>query len=382
MSRIGSRGGAPLLEFRPLVYGYSNARVRAMRPMLLNRRQAEDLIKVRTNAGVEEYLSRTPYKPDFASMPHGVTEKERVEIAVSRNFARTARKLIGLTPERSLPTLLAFLGRYDVHNIKTVLLAKKLGRSAGHAMNLLIPAGSISPAELSAMIAAKSADELYGAMRATDFGSKLFASASLRHVPREQLKAAFASPQSDSAKLDVFLTSLDFYYYEMASNVSPGEKDGELLAGLLRSEADAKNITTAMRLKRTGADAATIMKYMVEGGELPKPMLEKIAKAKELHEQVRLASSFFISKTGREEFAEAEKRYKADGQLSHFEVVFEKSLARRSLQALHRSMMSIGAIVGFLLLKEVEMDNIEKIVNGKALGVPPERVADMLVLVG
>jgi len=38
--------------------------------------------------------------------------------------------------------------------------------------------------------------------------------------------------------------------------------------------------------------------------------------------------------------------------------------------------------VGFLLLKELEMDNIEKIVNGKALGVPPERVAEMLVLVG
>ena len=94
------------------------------------------------------------------------------------------------------------------------------------------------------------------------------------------------------------------------------------------------------------------------------------------------ASSFFASATGRNEFAAAEKRFKEDGQLSHFEVVFEHSIARRSLHALRRSQMSIGAIVGFLLLKEEEMNNIRKIVRGKALGLPMERIAEMLVLVG
>jgi len=49
-------------SFRPLVYGYSNARVRAMRPHLLSRRQAEDMLKVKTNAAVAEYLSRTIYR--------------------------------------------------------------------------------------------------------------------------------------------------------------------------------------------------------------------------------------------------------------------------------------------------------------------------------
>ena len=35
---------ASALSFKPLIYGYSNARVRAMRPQLLSRRQAEDLL--------------------------------------------------------------------------------------------------------------------------------------------------------------------------------------------------------------------------------------------------------------------------------------------------------------------------------------------------
>jgi len=45
-------------------------------------------------------------------------------------------------------------------------------------------------------------------------------------------------------------------------------------------------------------------------------------------------------------------------------------------------MMSIGAIAGFLFLKEEEMNNIRKIVRGKALGLPAERIAEMLILVG
>ena len=56
-------------------------------------------------------------------------------------------------------------------------------------------------------------------------------------------------------------------------------------------------------------------------------------------------------------------------------------MARRSLKALRTSIMSIGAIVGFLFLKEGEMSNIQKIVRGKALGLPAEKVSQMLVFV-
>ena len=105
--------------------------------------------------------------------------------------------------------------------------------------------------------------------------------------------------------------------------------------------------------------------------------------AKDVPDIASLASPFFfLSATGREEFAAAEQSYRQDGQLSHFEVVFERSLARKSLHALRRSMMSIGTIVGFLFLKEEEMRNIQKIVRGKELGMPPEKIAEMLIFVG
>ena len=369
------------LTFRPLVYGYSNARVRAMRPHLLSRRQAEDMLKVKTNAAVAEYLSRTGYRDDFTGMGAKISDEERVELAVSKNFARTAQKLLRITPKSSQMALRAFLGRYDILNIKTILLARKLGKGKQETEHLLIPAGSLTKREMEGMISAKTADELYEALRGSEFGAKFLTSASIKHIPKSEIRALLQKPEE--GKLDALLSALDSYYYEVAASaVSGGEKDLTIIIGLIRSEADAKNSITAMRLKKSGADRGIIMKSMVQGGNFTELQLGKMASAKGVPEIAALASSFFISATGKGEFAEAEAEYKKDGSLSHFEVVFEHSLARRSLHALRRSMMSLGAIIGFLFLKEEEMNNIRKIVRGKALGLPMEKTAEMLVFVG
>ncbi len=371
------------LTFKPLLYGYSNARVRAMRTGLLSRRQAEDMLKVHTNAAVAEYLSRTGYRDDFSHMPRGVTEEERVEIAVGRNFAKTAQKLLRITPAQSRPTLMAFLGRYDLHNLKTIFLSKKLGKPQEETSHLLIQAGSLTQAELSRMLAAKSASELYEAVRATAFGSKLFASASLKHISKDRIRAAISKPGFEGVQAEIMLAAADAYYYELASDaIVAGDKDAVQIAALIKSEADAKNVMTIMRMKQGGADKRSIMKSLVEGGEFQHRQLEAMAGAKDVSEIAALASAFFISETGRSQFAEAQRLYSQDRKLSHFEVAFESSIARRSLRALRRSMMSVGAIAGFLFLKEEEMNNIRKIVRGKALGLPIERIAEMLVFVG
>ncbi len=370
------------LTFKPLVYGYSNARVRAMRTGLLTRRQADDLLKVKTSAAVAEYLSRTQYRDDFARMPAKITDEERVEIASSRNFARTAQKLLRITPKESQSTLLAFLGRYDIHNLKTILLSKKLGKPEEDIRHLLIPAGSLTPAELSRIVSSKNALEFYETVRATKFGSKLLNSASLRRIPKDMIRAAIAKPGFDGVQTELILAAADAYYYELASDAAAaGDSDAREIARLISSEADAKNVLTILRMKRGGAGKKEILASMVGGGTFSRLHFEKIVAAKDAPEAAKLAADFFISSTGKSEFEAAQKLFSQDNQLSHLEVAFENSLARKSLKILRNSMMSIGAIAGFLFLKEEEMNNIRKIVRGKALGLSPERISEMLIFV-
>ncbi|MCX8197532.1 MAG: V-type ATPase subunit [Candidatus Micrarchaeota archaeon] len=371
---------ARMLTFKPLVYGYANARVRAMRTALLSRRQIEELIRIRTNAGVAEYLTRTSYKDDFGGLPANLGDEERVEIAISRNFARTARKVLRITPKQGKPTIVALLGRYDAHNIKTILLARKLGKSKQETEMLLLPAGSISSGELESMLDAKNADELYDMIKKTQFGGKFLASEFSKHLPKAQIQAALKNPQE--GRLEILLAAIDSYYYHVVSSaVMPEDKDSKTVLDLLQKEIDAKNILTIMRLKQGGAERKEIAKSLVSGGSIQQKHIEKMLGAKDAFEVAKLATELFFSKAGKLQIAEVQKKYEQDGMLSHFEVAFENWLAKKSLVALRRSMMSLGTIAGFLFLKEEEVNNIRKIVRGKALGLSPQQIEQMMVLV-
>ena len=98
----------------------------------------------------------------------------------------------------------------------------------------------------------------------------------------------------------MFLSSLDFFYYEMASTINAaGDSDAKKSSDLLRYEADTKNIMTILRLKRGNADKSTIMKHVARGGRLSRAQLEKIAAAKDMNEALSLSTSVFRSQTGR-----------------------------------------------------------------------------------
>lgn len=378
---IYRKANRKILKFDPLTYGYSNARIRAMRPHLLSKKQAEDLLKIKTNAAVAEYLSRTAYGQDFANMPHDINDEERIDMAVSKNFARTMQKILKIAPEENRDILLAFLARYDIHNIKAILFSKSLSKSNEEIHKLLIPAGSIRQESLKSMIEAKNPNEFYSLLQKSDFGSRFLSSSLAKGISKEKMALVFSSPQDHGKELAEFIHALDVYYYKMVSEVvcTKIDKETETVFSLLKTETDSKNIITAMRLKKNGAGWETIMKHMVDGGNFTRKQLEEIAKSQDAHAIVSAVSKYFISNIGKEEFATAEERFKKDGQISHFEVVFERAIGRKSLKALRHSMMSIGAIVGFLLLKEEEMNNIHKIVRAKTLGVPEDKVAEMLV---
>ncbi len=369
------------LTYKPLLFGYSNARVHAMRSAILSRRQIDDLLGVRTAAAVEEYLNRCGFSEDFSNLPSDMPSEERVEIATGRNFARVARKIISFTPPQGRGALLSMLGKYDVHNLRAILMARKLSKGKEETKRLLIPAGSILPEQLERLVFAKDEAEVYSAIAASEFGAKFLSSLPLHHPARR--KRGKGQQDISPEALDSLCSELDFYYYRAAlAAAGYGGRDADLMRGLLRSEADAKNIMSILRLKQEGVEKGKMAKCMVDGGRFGKEQLLSMAGAKGVSDVVRQASSFFISQTGKGEFSSAEQKYLSDGQLSHFEVVFQNSIARRSLHALRRSSMSLGAIAGFLFLKEEEMKNIRKIVRGKSFGLPNERISEMLVLVG
>jgi V/A-type H+-transporting ATPase subunit C len=355
---------------RALVWGYSNARAKAMRPGLLPKQSQLEMLDAQSVDGIVGLLERSAYREDLGALGLKFRGADLIELAAGRNFARTAAKLLKISPEDGRPILSSILSRFDLQNLKAILLAKKLGKDFATVEPYLVPAGSIPIERLKRIYGRADIGEMLLDMRATAIGkafmeSNILSSAEMKRIAADALR--------DANTLELLMAGLDSYYYAaVGKSVKSTDRDSAVIASLVRAEADGKNIMTIMRCKKNNIDPKAAKSFIISGGTLTKMELRGMLEAANVDEIAEKAASRFG-------LADAAAEYKKDGMLSHFEVAFERATAERGVRALHQSIMSVGALVGLLFLKEEEMNNIRKIVRGRALGVPREEIAKMLV---
>ena len=76
----------PFPENKALKYGYSNARVRGMKGLLLSSNYLDELIKVPTIPEMAELLQRTHYKEHIAALSLKHSGSSLIELAAGRHF--------------------------------------------------------------------------------------------------------------------------------------------------------------------------------------------------------------------------------------------------------------------------------------------------------
>lgn len=356
----------PRIESRALKYGYSNARVKAMKGLLLKPNFLDELVKVKSIEAVIELLQRTPYKGDFAADSVSYTGSELIELAAARNLARTVCKLIKITPKSDKEVLRALLLKYDLLNLKTIMHAKKLGKSFEEVKPHLIQAGGLTEDDFRRLMKADEKN-IIREIRRTALGEQML-SQSTAQFSRGMWNKFNAALKS----LDAFMqmeTIIDAYSYLLMDKAlsDSGSRDIEHIRKILRREIDAKNILIIERLKRHGKK--NFAEHLIRGGTLSDSMVKKIIESKDVPATVKLVKSKF-----------SRLNFEGEG-LSELEIAFEKSIAAQKTVAFHRGMLSVGVIIGFMLLKEEEVANLRKIAKGKEFGIPEKDVRDMLVVV-
>jgi V/A-type H+-transporting ATPase subunit C len=356
---------------RPIVWGYANARAKAMRPALLGAPAIASMLEAKDAEGIIATLERTDYREDLTTFALRFGGEELIELATGRNFARAAATLLKVCPKQGRPILFAILSRFDVQSLKAVILAKKLGKEFATVEPYLVPAGSISLAELQEIYNQDGLGAMIERIRATEFGRQ-YASAHMLSPSEVQKISSQGIFEQDA--IEQLVGSLESYYYVAAGyKLKSAEPDSVAIRSLLSSEADGKNVLTIMRCKKSGMDATGTRKYLVPGGKIIKSELESMLSASTVDEVAeRVAAKFGLQ--------EALDAYKKDSRLTHFEIAFEQSVSRQSVRALHRSVLSVGALAGMLFLKEEEINNIRKIARGTALGMGKEEIREMLVV--
>jgi len=106
-------------------YEYANARIRAMKSRLLDRRELEELAGKLDIESVINQLEETPYREEIEDASVKYTGIACVEYALRRSLSNTFRLILSSVKGEDAQTLMQiFLNRWDIQNIKTILRGK------------------------------------------------------------------------------------------------------------------------------------------------------------------------------------------------------------------------------------------------------------------
>ncbi|MBI5046210.1 V-type ATPase subunit [Candidatus Micrarchaeota archaeon] len=330
-----------------------------MKGNLLGSGFLNDLIKVSSVDGVAEMLQRTNYKNDLSQAAATYQGSQMLELACGKNFVRTIDQLTKFIPKSDRPAVEALLLKWDLMNLRIIMRAKKFNQEYDAVKPSLFFVGGLSEDDCKRILKADDKN-FVKELKKTRIGTKL--------ASEPVFYQLFSSPSSFIANEP----TVDRYSYQLVQKAlqNAGAADLSAIAEVLRKEVDAKNLLIIERLKKQKVDKSKIVQKLILGGTLNDQTIKKLIDAKDFSFLNSIIKSKFGSLSVKENLS-----------LSELEVTLEKALAIKKSRAFHRAMLSVGVIIGFVLLKEEEINNIRKISKAKEFGISEADVRDMLVIV-
>ena len=147
--------------------------------------------------------------------------------------------------------------------------------------------------------------------------------------------------------------------------------DIESVRRIFKKEIDSKNIIIIERLKAKKISKKSIRNYLIPGGTLDRSAIDDLIESDKLSETIKIS---------KDRFRKLQLEWSAESTLSDFEIALEKTIISEKLGLFNRSVLSIGVVLGFLLLKEEELNNLRKIAKAKEFNIPEDEVKRMLVV--
>jgi len=360
----------PYLGGRAMKYGYSNARVKGMKGLLLKQADMDELVRVKSIDAVVELLERTHYKEELTQLSLMYRGSTLVELAAAKHFAKVARKILKTCPKDDKKILDSLLKRWDVLNLKTVIGAKRLGKKFDEIKPYLVPVGSFTERDLQKIFEAEER-AVFEEIRRTDFGKEMLAESTALFTAGSW--DIFRNAVKNMDSLLQLQALLDAYAYRYVDkHLSSNSKDIQNIRILFKKEIDAKNIAIIERLKVRGMAKEKIKEYLIKGSSFKEVTINSFIESKDFSSALGIAKRRFAG-------LEIEEGKIKD--ISGFEIALEKAIALEKVHAFYRSVLSIGSLLGFLLLKEEELNNLRKISKGKEFNLSDEKVRETLVVV-
>jgi len=344
----------PVLSMFP--YTYPNARVRARMGRIFNEKQFSEIIE---SGNIEEVKNYLRGYPDYAKYIDQYPLEKALDTLLAENYDLVAR----ITPENSRDAFKFLLKKWDIRNIKSIVIAKAVGLNADDTLDLIVPYGDLTD-KLDALIEADNITEVLGALEGTEYAPILEDA-----IPIYQ----------ETGMLLPLEASLDKYLLEnlLRTVATPEDDNTSYLKNYVGDMVDSTNLKIILRAKVDGLKFEDIEPYMISDGYQIREW-----KLKDLLETEDVAGG--VSGLEGSDYAAilsgAMADYNETGSISAFETALDNHVNDTAKKISLKNQFGIGPMIGFLSRKEMEIKNLKIIARGKREeGYSPAQIKEMLI---
>lgn len=348
------------------VYAYANARAKALQSDLLPQAKLESLAALKDFDEIAHELNLTLYKEDLASLSVKYAGADLLEAAINRHLVRVFKTVISLTPDDSKDIISLILGRWDVRNINLIIASKALGYSFGSQSDVFLvsshdyPLGPIAGAltyyDLKSLIDMKdvaSVVQWVGSRFGTDF-------------------EPYLEKYRTEGDIGPLLLQIELSYLRKLVSSMQGRAGSDMrVLAVIKSKIDEKNIIALLKAKQRNVNPQDVQKFTVDGGTLGKQGLSDLYRAASVEEMIENLKPYY-------DLTEALGEYRSNGLVA-FENLLIKKITQKTIASLRVAPPSLASIVAYVLLKELEVENLTKIIRGKKNDVPEAEIKNSLV---
>ncbi len=328
---------------------YTFVRTRVMRTLLIPKSEYQKLVRMSLSE-VINYLGRTQYGKEVNELGLRFSGIELVEQALDKNFRNTIQKLKHISPEAYNKLIDAYMLRYDIENLKTILRAKEAGLK--DVKRLFLPESVLPPAKLESLMEKHNIHEIFKSLP----------------TPLDALNDKLAK-KKDMTKIEIE-TMLDHFYFNYILDFAGKiPREGRLFKEFLTSMIEVTNMITYLRLHREKFSPAEIKKYIFPTKRTT--LFDRLLNAKTKEEIVEAVKN--------SRYAQIAELIGEDKSLIPVEISLNQILYHETFTFQRQNPLSVYVVLAYLFAKETEIINLKKIIKSKFLGVEPEKVEKQLV---
>ncbi|MGI0141516.1 MAG: V-type ATPase subunit [Candidatus Micrarchaeales archaeon] len=343
------------------IYGYSTARVKAMESKMITRDTMQSIINSKDVASMLSILVQTDYKKELEEFGGVNIKSDMIDFALSKNLGHNVDKLITVAPIVNRDIVRSIAGKWDLYNIKLAIEAKEKGSGFSEVSKYVVDYGMYNASALKELMGEPNVESMIGRMI-------------INSPYRKILTGALESYRKDKSSLQAAIVIDKMYYAQLSSIIIKLLDMHHESAQIIKLSIDTKNLLLLIRGKKYGVKFSDFGGNLIENGTIKMPHLRDLYEnSKDLESLVKEIKVFDLT--------DALDRYKNSKrkELMTFEIAMSNSIMEKSMKLLKHSVLSIGTIVAYSYLKEIEVFTLRIIIKGKTYGLGKEEMARMMV---